>query len=78
MVKKVWVANGPDFKWDLKFVTQLFEIRTNGCNFVKNNLKFRQKYPDFEWSDFRMVVTIGIAIAKGWPFEIRPSKSPDF
>ena len=31
---------------------------------------------DFEWTSFQMVRTK--AIAKAQPFEIRPSKSPDF
>ena len=55
----------------------------NGCHFVKNHLKLKQKRSDFEWSAFRMVGTIAIAIAKAQqfetkPFEIRPSKSPNF
>ena len=47
-----------------------------GCHFVENHMKSGEKCPDFEWSSFLMVRTIAIAIAR--PFEIRPSKSPDF
>ena len=48
-----------------------------------NHLKSGQKCPDFEWSGFCMVGTIAIAIAKARtfktrPFEVQPSKSPDF
>ena len=43
----------------------------------KNYLKSGLKYPDFEWSGFRMVRAIVVAIAKAWPFEIQSSKSPD-
>ena len=32
----------------------------------------------FEWSGLWMVGTIAMAIVKAWPFEIQPSKSPDF
>ena len=41
-------------------------------------LKSLQKRPDLEWSDFQMVGTIAITIAKARPFEIRSSKSLDF
>ena len=37
-----------------------------------------KKCPDFEWSGYEMVGTIAIVIAKAQPFEIQPSKSPDF
>ena len=47
-----WVANGLDFEWYLKYKKQPFEIQTNGCYFVKNHLKSRQKRHDFEWSGF--------------------------
>ena len=67
----VWFLNGI-----LNIKAQTFEICTNGCHFVKNHLKPRQKRPDFEKSSFRIVGTI--AIAKAQPFEILPSKSPDF
>ena len=73
-----WVANGLDFEWYLKYKNQPFEIQTNGCYFVKNHLKSRQKRHDFEWSGFWMVGIIVIAITKGQPFEIRSSNSSDF
>ena len=50
-------------------------------NFFKNHLKSGQKCWDFERSGFRMVGTKVIAIARPFetgPFEIQPSKSPDF
>ena len=53
-----WVANG-----------QPFEIRTNGCHFIQNHLKFGQKCPDFEWSSFQMVGIIAMTIANTQPFE---------
>ena len=46
---------------------QPFEIRTNGCHCVQNHLRSIQKCLDFEcW------------MAKTGPFEIWPSKIPDF
>ena len=39
--------------------------------YVKHHLKSGQKRPDFEWSGFRMVGTIAIAIAKAQPFKNR-------
>ena len=56
---------------------QLFEIRTSGCHFVKNHLKSGQKCPDFKWSGFLMVGTKANHL-KTAPFEILPSKIPDF
>ena len=63
----VWILNGI---WNPE--AQSFEIRTNGCHFIINRLKSRQKCPDFKWSSFWIVGTI--AIAKAWPFENRLSK----
>ena len=57
---------------------QPFEIRTNSRHFVKNHLKSGYKPLDFEWLGFQMVGTIATAKAKARPFEIRPSKSPNF
>ena len=62
---------------------QPFEIWTNGHHFVVNHLKSGPKSLDFQWSGFQMVGTIAIVIAKAQPFEIgpfeiRPSKIPDF
>ena len=71
MVKKGWVANGLDFKFDLRSGSPT-KIRTIGCRFVKNNLKSQQKCLDFEWSCFQLVGTIAIAKAKTQPFEIGP------
>ena len=42
--------------------------KINGRHFVKNHLKSEQKRPVLEWSGFRMVCTIAIAIPKGQPF----------
>ena len=47
--------------WDPE--AQLFEVQTNRRHFVKNHLKSWQKYPDFEWSGFKMVGTKAIAKA---------------
>ena len=47
--KSGWVAKDPDIEWDQKSGSQLFEIWTNGCHFVKNHLKYGQKCLDFEW-----------------------------
>ena len=47
--KRGWVANGPEFEWDLKSGAHTYEIGTNGCHFGKNHLKSRQKCLDFEW-----------------------------
>ena len=69
----VWIWNGI---WNPE--AQPFEIWTNGCHFVKNHLKSRQKCPDFEWSGFWMVGTIAAAIAKTWPFEICSLQSLNF
>ena len=74
--KRGWVANGPDFEWDLKSESPAILNPDKWQTFVKNHLKSRQKHPDFKWSGFQMVVTIAIAIVKAQPFEIRPSKSP--
>ena len=65
-LQMVWIL-----MWIWNLDTQQFEIQTNGCNFVKNHLKSRQKCPNFEWSSFRMDGTIAIAIAKARPFEKR-------
>ena len=70
MVKRGWIANGPDLKWDLKSA-QPFEIQTNDQHFVKNHLKSRQICPDFKWSGFQMVGTIAIAISKAQTVENR-------
>ena len=81
----VGISNGPkevglQIVWILNRIwnpeTQPFKIRTNSGHFVKNHLKSLQKCLDFKWSGFRMVGAI--AIAKTQPFEIQPSKSPDF
>ena len=42
---------------------QPFEIQTNGCHFVKKHLKSGQKCPDFDWSGFQMVGSLGLHIA---------------
>ena len=51
---------------------QPFEIRTNLSHFFENHFKSGQLCQDFKWSGFWMVGTTSIAIAKAWPFEIRP------
>ena len=43
MVERGWVANGPDFKRDLK-------SRQMTAILLKIHLKCVQKHPDFEWS----------------------------
>ena len=72
-LQTVWIWNGI---WNPE--AQPFEIWTNGCHLFKNYLKSGKKCPDFDRFGFGMVGTITIAIAKVRPFEIRPSKSPDF
>ena len=83
----VWILNGrkevglqmvqiSNLIWNSK--AQPFEIRTNGCHFIKNHLKSRQKHIDFEWSSFWMVGTIAIAIAKAQPFENWTTWHPTF
>ena len=37
---------------------QPFEIRANGCHFVKNYVKYGHKRIDFEWSDIFSFFTI--------------------
>ena len=69
MVGKSWVANGPDFEWDLKIGIQPFEMQTNSRHFLKNHLKFGQKHPDCVWSSYQMFGTIANAKAKALPFE---------
>ena len=54
-LKRIRISNGI---WDPEATP--FEIRTNGCHFVKNNLKNGQKCPDFEWPGFLMVATLAI------------------
>ena len=61
-LKMVWVTNGI---WNLE--AGPFEILTNGCHFVKNNLKSGQKHPDFQRFYFQMVKTVAVAL--GRPFE---------
>ena len=46
--------------------------------FCQKPFEVQSKCLDFVWSCFRMVGAIATAIVKAWPFEIRPSKSPDF
>ena len=55
-LQMVWILNGV---WNPE--AQPFEIWTNGRLFVKNHLKFGQKWPNFEWSGFWMVGTIAMA-----------------
>ena len=88
----VWILNGQkevglQIVWILNWIWNLegqpFEMWTNGCHFVKNHLKSRQKRTDFKWPGFRMVKTKAIAIAKAQPFENQPIwnqplKSPGF
>ena len=51
--------------WNLK-ASWPFEIQKNGCHFVCNHLKSKQKCPDFEWFGFQKVVTvINIDVAQG-------------
>ena len=69
----IWILNGI---WNQE--AQLFEIWTNGCHFFSNHLISGQKRLDFDGSGFQMVGTISIPKAKAPPFEIPPSKSPDF
>ena len=70
--KRGWVANSLEFEWDLKSGSPTtFKIGTNGCHSVKKDLKSRQKHPDFDWSVFRMVGTLALAIAKAPLFENR-------
>ena len=44
-LQMVWISNEIWNSWAWPF-----EIQPNACHFVKNNLKSRQKCPDFEWS----------------------------
>ena len=37
-------------------------LGTNGCLFVKKDLKYGQKHPYFEWSNFLMVWTRAIKL----------------
>ena len=70
--KRGWVANGPDLNgiWNLE--AQLFEIWTNGCHFFKTIWNLDKNVRILNgW-------TIAIARALPQPFEIRPSKTPDF
>ena len=69
MVKKGWVANGPELNGIWNPEAQPFEIQTNGCHFVKKHFKCGQKGPDFEWSGFQMVGTVAMATNKARPFE---------
>ena len=74
----VWILNGQKevglqmvriWKGIWNPLAQPFEIWTSGRHFVNNHLKYGQKYPNLEWSSFRMVGTIAIAQAKARPFE---------
>ena len=59
-LQMVWISS-EIWNWE----AQPFEVRTNGCHFVKSNLKSGQKRQDFESSSYQMVGTIAIA----WLFE---------
>ena len=76
----VWILNGRkevglqmvrilNGIWNLE--AQPFEIRINGCHFIKNHLKSGQNCTDFEWFGFWMVGTRAIDIGKAQPFENR-------
>ena len=65
--------------WNLE--SQPFEIRTNGCHFVRNHLKSRQKVWILNYSVFeclRLQPQLKPNHLKTKPFEIWPWKSLDF
>ena len=75
--QKGWVANGPDYGiWNLE--TQPFEIQTNSRHFVKNHFNSGQKCLDFKWLGLWLLPRLKSDYLKTIPFEIWPSKSPDF
>ena len=70
-------ANGLDFKWDLYPEAWSFG-KCCHCLFSICHLKSVIFSLALEWSSFHMIETFAIAIPKAWPFEVGPSKSPEF
>ena len=49
MSKRGWVANGPDFKWDLKYGSPTILNPDKWPPFCKKPFEIPKKCPDFEW-----------------------------
>ena len=49
--KRGWVANGPDFEWDLEAIwkPKRLKYRQMAAILLKKRMKSRQKYLDVEW-----------------------------
>ena len=76
--KRGLVANGPDFKWDLKSISPTIWNPEKWPSFCQKIFEIRTKMFRFWMVQFSNVGTI----AKAWPiesrpFEIRPSKISD-
>ena len=77
--KQGWVANGPDFEWDLKYGSPTIWNPYKWPPFCQrqNQLKSGQKCSDFEWSGFWMVGCIAI-VWRSWPENINRKVYPRF
>ena len=73
-----WVANGLDFKWDLKSKSTNNWNQNKWPPFCQKPFEIQKKRPDFEWLVFWMIGTTAIVIAKAQPFENRTIWNPTF